>query len=73
MDKSIFIWLLTQIFGIAYTPSCLKDFATGSVNGALWTIFTELQLYIILGIVYNWIKKFDKKKMDSIIGISGGM
>lgn len=68
LDKSIFIWLLTQIFGIAYTPSCLKDFATGSVNGALWTIFTELQLYIILGIVYNWIKKFDKKKWIVLLG-----
>ena len=62
LDKSIFVWLGTQIFGIAYTPSCLKDFATGSVNGALWTIFTELQFYIALGIVYNWIKKFETKK-----------
>lgn len=62
LDKSIFVWLGTQIFGIAYTPSCLKDFATGSVNGASWTIFTELQLYIALGIVYNWIKKFETKK-----------
>lgn len=61
LDKSIFVWLGMQIFGIAYTPSCLKDFATGSVNGALWTIFTELQLYIALGIVYNWIKKFETK------------
>ena len=68
LDKSIFVWILTQIFGIAYTPSCLKDFATGSVNGALWTIFTELQLYIILGIVYNWIKKFDTKKWIVLLG-----
>ena len=45
LNKSILVWLGTQIFGIAYTPSCLKNFATGSVNGALWTIFTELQLY----------------------------
>lgn len=50
------------------TPSCLKNFATGSVNGALWTIFTELQLYIILGIVYNWIKKFDTKKWMVLLG-----
>lgn len=62
LDKSIFVWLGTQVFGIAYTPSCLKGFATGSVNGALWTIFTELQLYIALGIIYNWIKKFETKK-----------
>ena len=42
LDKSIIIWLVTQIFGIANTPSCLNNFATGSINGALWTIFTEM-------------------------------
>lgn len=69
LDKSILVWLAMQIFGIAYTPSCLETFATGSVNGALWTIFTELQLYIILGIIYNWIKKFDIKKWIGLLGI----
>ena len=68
LDKSILIWLGTQVFGIAYTPSCLKNFATGSVNGALWTIFTELQLYIVLGIVYNSIKEFDTKKWIGLLG-----
>lgn len=57
LDGSIIIWLLTQIPGIANTPSCLDGFATGSVNGVLWTIFTEVQLYIFLGITYNWLKK----------------
>lgn len=56
LDKSIFIWLGTQMFGIANTPSCLDSFATGSVNGALWTIFTEVQLYIVLGFTYNKLK-----------------
>ena len=58
LDKSILIWLLTQILGIAYTPACLNTFATGSVNGALWTIFTEIQLYVVLGIFYNRMKKW---------------
>ena len=49
LDKSIIVWLFTQIFGIANTPACLNDFATGSINGALWTIFTEVQLYFVLG------------------------
>lgn len=62
LDKSIFIWLLTQIVGIANTPSCLNNFATGSINGALWTIFTEVQLYIVLGFIYNWVKKLNTKK-----------
>ena len=26
LNKSILVWLGTQIFGIAYTPSCLKNF-----------------------------------------------
>lgn len=56
-DKSIVIWLFTQIPGIANTPSCLKDFATGSVNGALWTIFVELQLYILTMFFYPILKK----------------
>lgn len=62
LDKSILIWLATQIFGIANTPSCLNHFATGSINGALWTIFTEVQLYIVLGASYRWLKKLSTKK-----------
>lgn len=62
LDRTILLWIGTQFFGIANTPSCLSDFATGSVNGALWTIFTELQLYVVLGCIYKWIKKFDVKK-----------
>ena len=50
LDGSLWLWVLTQIVGIANTPSCLSEFATGSVNGALWTIFTEIQLYLVLGI-----------------------
>lgn len=57
LDKSILVWLVTQVFGIANTPACLNKFATGSINGALWTIFTEVQLYIILGFVYESLKK----------------
>ena len=49
LDNSFIVWIITQIFG------------TGSVNGALWTIFTEVQLYVILGITYNWTKKLKQK------------
>ena len=62
LDKSIIVWLVTQIFGIANTPSCLNSFATGSINGALWTIFTEMQLYIVLGFAYNWLKRLTTKE-----------
>ena len=57
LDKSILLWIFTQIVGIATTPSVLKDFATGSINGALWTIFTEIQLYVVLIFTYRHLKK----------------
>lgn len=61
LDGSIVLWLGTQFFGIANTPECLKSFATGSVNGALWTVFTEVQLYLVLGILYPFLKKMKNK------------
>lgn len=57
LDGSILTWLITQVFGIANTPECLTGFATGSVNGALWTIFTEVQLYVVLGFAFPFLKR----------------
>ena len=57
MDKSILLWICTQIVGIANTPSALKDFATGSINGALWTVFAQIQLYVVLAFTYRRLKK----------------
>lgn len=57
LDKSILLWICTQIVGIANTPSTLRGFATGSINGALWTVFTEIQLYIVLAFTYRKLKK----------------
>lgn len=56
LDQSMIVWLATQIFGIANTPPCLKTFATGSINGVLWTVFTEVQLYFVLGLVYPFLQ-----------------
>lgn len=56
-NKNILFWVCTQIVGIAHTPSTLKHFATGSINGTLWTIFTEIQLYVVLGFTYRRLKK----------------
>lgn len=57
LDRSMLLWLATQVFGIANTPDCLRTFATGSINGVLWTVFTEVQLYIVLGVVYPFLQK----------------
>lgn len=55
------LWLVTQIFGIANTPACLKVLPTGSINGALWTVFTEVQLYIVLGFIYPFLQRMKGK------------
>lgn len=72
LDRSILVWLGTQIFGIANTPSCLKDFATGSVNGALWTIFVEVQLYLLLCIGYVILKKLKNYQWGILLALFAG-
>lgn len=72
-DSSIAVWLFTQIFGIAHTPSCLKGFATGSVNGALWTIFVELQLYLVTLLFYPFLKKLSHAGWLLLFGLSAGI
>ena len=61
LDSGIIFWLVTQFFGIANTPACLKTLPTGSINGALWTVFTEVQLYIVLGLVYPFLQKMKNR------------
>lgn len=58
ISVSLLKWLIAQFAFVGYTPGMLKDFATGSVNGALWTIPVELQLYIVILIAFRWLKKF---------------
>lgn len=69
LDRSMILWLLTHIFGIANTPVCLETLPTGSINGALWTIFTEVQLYIILGMVYPFLQKMKKKQWALFLSV----
>lgn len=69
LDWGIILWLVTQIFGIANTPACLKALPTGSINGALWTIFTEVQLYIVLGSIYPFLQKMKKKHWAALLTI----
>lgn len=50
LDRSMLKWAAAQVFGIAYTPSCLKNYATGSMNGVLWMIFVLVQMYVLLAV-----------------------
>lgn len=56
LDSSFIIWIFTQIPGIANTPNCLKAFATGSINGSLWTVFTMLQFYLVFAFTNSFFK-----------------
>ena len=70
LDKSFALWLGTQLFGIANTPSCLKGFATGSVNGPLWTVFVQIQIYVVIALTYKWLQKMSKVGWGIIILLS---
>lgn len=70
-QSEIIIWLFTQILGIANTPSSLKTFATGSLNGALWTIFTEIQLYVLLGFLAPLLRKMSLSLWGILLTLAG--
>lgn len=55
--KALLVWLGVQGTGIAYTPEFLKDFATGSINGTLWTIMVEIQFYLLIFLFWDFLKK----------------
>ena len=73
LDKSIIVWLGTQVFGVANTPSCLANFATGSVNGSLWTIFTEIQLYIVICFLNGFLKKMNNVQWGIALTVSAAV
>ena len=47
------IWIAAQIsFFQNYNPDFLRTYATGVLNGSLWTIPVELEFYIVLPVIY---------------------
>lgn len=43
------VWIIAQLSIVQFfNPEFLRDFGTGVVNGALWSIPVELQFYIVL-------------------------
>ena len=39
--------------GLAYTPSFLQAFAIESINGTLWALMVEIQLYVLVAVVWK--------------------
>ena len=60
--KEVILFGVLQSFGVSYTPGFLKEIATGSVNGALWTITVQIQLYILTPLFFEIEKKIKSKK-----------
>lgn len=60
-DSSMIKWAIIQGLGFANTPDCLKNFATGSMNGTMWFFTVIIQLYIVLPFVKKALKRYGKK------------
>ncbi len=67
MDGSIVKWILASVAGLAYTPDCLKDFASGSANGVLWTITVLIELYIISGFLWRYLRRLSPRTWIIIV------
>ena len=69
LDVGMVPWLLTQIVGFANTPSCLRSYATGSVNGALWMIFVLLQMYALMAVLYPRMERWGSRAWAAAIAL----
>lgn len=54
-------WGVVQGLGADYTPEFLQGFATGSLNGTLWAIMVELQLYVLVLIFWKRILDWSRR------------
>lgn len=51
------MWTFLQGFALQYTPSFAEGFGSGTFNGALWALFTEIQFYLIVPVFYRVMRK----------------
>jgi len=66
VPKFIF-WILSQItIPGFYNPDFMRSYGSGVLDGPVWTISVELQLYILIPIVYKLFTGF-KKDFNKII------
>lgn len=62
------VWTFLQGFALQYTPGFAKEFGSGTFNGALWALFTEMQFYLLVPLFYRFMKN-RKIKSWVVIGI----
>ena len=55
---SIIRWIFSQLTILQfYNPEFFRNYGVGVINGSLWTISVEIQLYLLTPIIYLIIKK----------------
>ena len=72
IDRSILFWLGTQIVGISNTPVLLRSYGTGAINGSLWSVMVQIQLYAVLGFLHKYLKKLKIWQWLVVLAISLG-
>lgn len=57
-SSELMIWFLTQVTIFQfYDPQFLSGYGIGKANGSLWTIYIELQFYILTPILYLFLRR----------------
>ena len=65
-------WLVTQLtFFQFYRAPFLDGYATGTLNGSLWTIPVELQFYAVLPLVYAVLPRTKYRQTVLMLAIAG--
>lgn len=55
------VWTFLQGLALQYTPGFAEGFGSGTFNGALWALFTEMQFYLLLPVFYRFMKRKNMK------------
>ncbi|MGN0384903.1 MAG: acyltransferase family protein [Lachnospiraceae bacterium] len=72
--KDISVWAIAQLTVFQfYTPATIGQYGVGNPNGALWTISMEIQMYVVIMLSWNWLKKQSTRMWIFLIGFALAM